>query len=137
MFVSLGIFDRCGDGKMVQYMRKRVLPLYCVSRKQCNTCWQYFCNKCEQINDCDTVGCENQLRACCFEKKTCNSCSLTRCGVVFYLTFVITVTSGGGECDGCGSEFCSFACRHHIQERCKEMDESLCLSCALEGASLH
>ena len=44
---------------------------------------------------------------------------------------------GGGVCDGCGLGFCSYDCRHNIQERRKKDGESICIDCSLEGTSLH
>ena len=123
----------------------------CVSRKHCDECGEDYCNKCEGLNGCDFMGCEHQLCEDCFEKKTCYNCNQTRCGdcclsficdngdcnKTICLLCVGIGDCGGGECHGCGSQFCSLDCRRHIFELCKERDESLCLNCALEsGASL-
>ena len=145
--------DECGDGGYSKWCSKceKEYCLDCVSGKQCDTCWKYSCNKCEGLNGCEGMDCETKLCEDCFEKKTCYSCSLTRCGdcVLSYICdnihcnkticidCVYSGDKGGGECDNCGLEFCSYDCRQLLQERRKEDGKSLCIDCSLEGTSLH
>ena len=156
--------DECGDGDEGGYSKwcstcEKEYCLDCVSHKLCHECGESFCKKCKQTKLCEGVDCENQMgivcenQLCddCFEKRTCYSCTQTRCGgcVLSYICdnsdcskaicieCVQNEDVGGGECDGCGVEFCSYDCRQLLQERRKDDGKSLCLDCSLEGTSLH
>ena len=86
----------------------------CAMRRTCHICDSMKCSACVISYHCERDGCG---------KTVCIDC--------------VHSNDEGGECDGCGVEFCSSDCRHHIQEYRKAVGEAACLDCALEGTSLH
>ena len=120
----------------------------CVANYRCGSCSWEYCQKCKEVRECEGEDCGESYCVDC--SSTCYNCNLTRCGECFTSyhcerdgcgkTLCIDCVQNndeGGECDGCGVEFCSSDCRHHIQESRRDAGDGACLDCALEGTSLH
>jgi len=112
----------------------------CVIMNRCENCQDYICNECKVMKTCEGGGCETVFCGACSEKKTCHFCNRMRCEscVTRYdcdrsdcnRSICIECAQSkneGGEC-GCGMEYCSSDCRHHIQESRKA--HLVCLDCS-------